>query len=174
MHRNTYIVVILLAVFAALVVGVNLGKRQIAQPSPTTQKLVPTTARNIPTPPAGVSPTPTLVTFTSTSCGIAFSYSQTLTKLDTEGGIMIIDTKTPAQSVAVVCQKDIPRPALTDDRIETVKLGSVSAHLYHDTSAKDGTPVDKLIFTHPTKRIDIYVSGLGEVFNQISSSLIIK
>jgi hypothetical protein len=166
MARNTFILVIILAIFAALIVGVNIG-RKVQNPPP---KII---TNNLPT------PTPTIkinvINYTNTTCGISFSYPDTLTKMDSaDGNAMFIDSKNTINSVALACQKDIPRPPLTADKIEKITIGSVSASLYHDASAKDGTPNDKLIFTHPNTKKDVYIAGYGDPLKIIISSIIIK
>ena len=168
MPKNTRNLIIFLTVFAALVVGVNFGRMMFPKSNPPVNNPVAN-----PTP--RVTPKPELLRYESFVCGITFQYPKTLTKLDIEtGGAMLVDGKNPPNSVAVACQKDIPRPALAADKIENLTIGSASAKLYHDVSAKDGTPVDKLIFTQPAKKIDVYVSGYGENFTTVISSLNLK
>ena len=155
MHRNTYLLVVFLAVFAALVVGVNLGKR--LQPTP----LAPTSA---PT----ATPTAVDSLLQYSGCGISLQYPTTLTLMDSaSGSALFVDKANTDQSVVVTCQKDIPRPALTTDNIETIVISSVSAKLYHDASPKDGSAIDELIFRHPKTGLDVFIAGFGETFNSI-------
>ena len=89
---------------------------------------------------------------------------------------MFIDSQNASNSVALACQEEIPRPPLTLENIEEVTListsgASISGSLYHDASAKDGAPVDELIFTHPTTGLDVFLAGFGATFQQILSSL---
>jgi hypothetical protein len=59
--------------------------------------------------------------------------------------------------------------------MEVVKIGSTSATLFHDASQKDGTPVDKLIFTLPSLPLmDVYVAGFGDTFNALIKTITIK
>lgn len=155
MARNTFLFLCILAIVAALVVGVNIGRSSSVSQAPT------------PTP----LPTPAVKTYTSDTCGITFSYPDKLSKLDTQGAVVFVDSTDTNKSVAVVCQKDIPRPPLADDKMENIAIGSVKATIYHDASAKDGTPMDKLIFTHPKNKLDIYVSGYGDSFTTVVTSL---
>jgi hypothetical protein len=167
MPKNTFLLIALLAIFAALVVGVNIGKRFNAVPETTQQ--VPSI-----TPSPTVTPTPKAETLFE-GCGITLTYPPTFTKLDIEtGGAMLVDSKDTKQSIAIACQKDIPRPALPADKIQTAKIGSMSASLYHDTSAKDGTSVDKFIFRHPKTGLDVYVSGFGDNYISILSTLTLQ
>jgi hypothetical protein len=164
MHRNTLLLTILLAVVAATLIGFNVGRR-LASPS------------------TSVTPTPTpasetaLLTFTSEPCGITFAYPSRLEKLDgASGSAVFTDPSDETNGVVVTCQADIPRPPIVAERIEKVALttadgATFSANLYHDATPKDGTPIDELIFTHPTTGLDVYLAGIGEVFNQILGTL---
>jgi hypothetical protein len=166
MPKNTFILIAVLAVFAALVVGVNIG-RSIGITDETVQQISQTT------PSPSVTPTPELSRFMG--CGITLSYPKTLTKLDIEtGGAMLINSKDTKQSIAIACQKDIPRPALVAEKIESTKIGSVSATLYHDASEKDGTPIDKFILRHPKTGQDVYVSGFGVTYNEVLSTIALQ
>lgn len=162
MHRNTYLVITFLAVFAALVVGVNLGKRLSAVPAPT------------PSPAPAVSLAPTTEVYTNEACGFSFAYPTTLTPTATATeSALFIHATDKDQSVVVACQAEIPRPPLTADRIENLVIyneaqtASMSARLYHDSSAQDGTPIDELIFRNPKVGMDIFIAGFGETFNTI-------
>ncbi|OGG11805.1 hypothetical protein A2Z00_01935 [Candidatus Gottesmanbacteria bacterium RBG_13_45_10] len=176
MHRNTYIVVILLAVFAALVVGVNLGKR-FSSPAPSSETPTPvvTTQAN-PTPTA--TPAATLVPYTNQTCAITFQYPSSLGIINpATSAAVLTDPANGGNTLAIACQKDIPRIPLPEEKIETriipnsTNASSVSAKLYHSASAKDGLPMDALIFRNPKIRMDIFISGFGDSFNQIIRSL---
>jgi hypothetical protein len=162
MHRNTYLLVIFLAVFAALVVGVNIGRhftRQTNSPPLATPTAIPTP--------------PLLLSYTNTVCGFSLNYPATLTMMgNTTSSAILTNTKDTTQSVAIACQKDIPRPALNPANIETMLIQTpegttVSAHLYHDSSAKDGSPINELIFRNPKNGIDIFIAGIGDTYNQL-------
>lgn len=153
MHRNTLLLLIFLGIFAAIVTGVNIGKKPIASQTPEQKTPQPSPVSNL---------------LSTTSCGISFLYPNTFSKVDIEtGGTTIINPEKPGESVVVVCQKDIPRIPLPKEKMEERSVGSVSATLYHDTSAKDGTPVDKLIFTHPKTQKDVFVAGIGPIFDAL-------
>ncbi|MCX6793634.1 MAG: hypothetical protein NTY06_00845 [Candidatus Gottesmanbacteria bacterium] len=169
MHRNTYLLVSILAVCAALLVGVNIGKRLTKQkPSPTPN-------------PVTVNPTPTpgevVQTYTDTYCGFSLNYPTGFTVLENASGSAILNnTSDKTQSITLTCQKAIPKPALTADKIETLTIpktggASVSAKLYHDSSAKDGTPMDIVIFRHPTNGMDSFIAGYGNAFNAAIKTL---
>lgn len=160
MHRNTYLLVIVLAVFAALLVGVNIGKRL--------QKQLP--APPVPTP----TPSITIQTYVDTYCGFSLSYPSDYTVLENASGSAILNNPADKmQSITMTCQKAIPRPALTADKIESFPIpeGSISATLYHDSSAKDGTPIDALIFRHPTNGMDCFIAGYGSAFDAAIKTL---
>jgi len=167
MHRNTYLLVIFLAVFAALVVGVNIGRqltstRQTASDAPLSPTPLPTLAP---------------VLYTNSVCGFTLSYPAALTMIGnaTESAILT-NTKDTTQSVIIACQKDIPRPALMPTRVETLLIANphgatISAKLYHDSSAKDGSPIDELIFRNPKNGIDIFVAGIGDTYQQVIQTI---
>lgn len=166
MHKNILLIVILLAIVAALVIGVNIGKNvpqdaAIIQPATT---ITPTTQ-------------PKLISYTNPVCGISLSIPDNLEKLESStSGVMFINTVNTGQSIVIACQPEIPRVPLPPEKIETVQLiatdgGTFAATLYHDASPSDGTPIDKLIFTHPTKNIDVFIAGLGDVFTSVLRSV---
>lgn len=166
MHRNTYLLVIILAICAALLVGVNMGKRM-------TKPASPTAALPTPTPTPGTS----MQTYMDTYCGFSLSYPAGYTVLgDASGSAILNNTADKTQSITLTCQKTIPRPALPADKIETLTIPSVSgaslsATLYHDNSSKDGTPIDVVIFKHPTNGMDGFIAGHGNTFNSAIKTL---
>jgi len=181
MHRNTYLLIVVLAIIAALVVGINLGKK--FQKTDTT--IVPTVTV-IPTEPsvevtpeiAGASGIPktssvpnTIVT--NTPCGFSFSYpANNFSILDDKAGSMQLTNKTNKEDVIIMtCQAEIPRPALPQDKIEKMTISGMSVNLYHDSSEKDGSKLDAIIFTHPTKKTDVFISGYGSSFNALISTV---
>lgn len=165
MHRNTYLVVSILGIFAALVVGVNIGKSMKPQESQPTLTPTPTV------------PTETVLkTYTNAYCGFSIDLPTTLTVMDNASGSAIFNNPSDAtQSIAMTCQKEIPRPPLTQDKIDRLSLvtpagSTVSATLYHDQD-KDGSPVNSLIFTHPINTMDIFIAGYGETFDAAIKSI---
>lgn len=169
MHKNTLLLIAILAVIAALLVGISVGRAltqsQTVEPSPTA-------------PPAGGTLTPTPTRLVGTTCGVTFEYPNTHQAMESTGsGVILTNIQNPENSIIIVCQEQIPRVPLTPDRIETVVLtaatgsASVSANLYHDASPKDGTLIDKLIFTHPKTGQDVFIAGFGPVFQQLLTSL---
>lgn len=167
MHRNTLILVFSLALLAAVVAAVNVYRFFHPFRSDTT----PVVASATPTP--ILSPIPMLAEYKNAMCGITLSHPTSLTVLDDASGSAVLTDEKTKTAIIVTCQKDIPRPPLPEDKIETVKVASITAKLYHDASAKDGTPIDKLIFRHPKKHIDVFIAGLGDTFKQIIATVTI-
>lgn len=158
----------MLAVIAALLIGFNLGRSFPKQDAVITQ----------PSPTPFISPTPTLAYLSATTCGIAFHYPNSLTPIESSGsGTIFASENDPEATVLVICQADIPRVPLTPDKMEvrTIRAATgsatVSATLYHDASAQDGTPIDKLIFTHPKTGLDVLIGGIGPIFQQFIASI---
>lgn len=162
MHRNTFFLVIILAIFAALVLGFNAGKNWQKTPA----KAEPT-----PIPTMQIS---TVTNYQNSFCGVTLDYPKELTILEATAGAIFNNPIEASQSVIIACQKQIPRPPLPANKIETFNIGTVSAKLYHDSSLKDGAAIDELIFTHPTNGMDIFVAGLGATFEKIIKTIEIK
>ncbi|HUD19920.1 MAG TPA: hypothetical protein VMR81_05765 [Patescibacteria group bacterium] len=169
MHRNTYFVVTFLAVFAALVVGVNIGKKFTGQNAPPIQPS-PTASPTLASIP--------LSTYTNSECGATLEFPSTLTKLeDGSGSAVLVNQTDTKQSILITCQDSIPRPPLDSNKIVqafvpySTGTGSVAATLYHDSSAKDGTPVDDFIVRIPKTTLDFYLSGFGTAFDDVVKSI---
>lgn len=110
----------------------------------------------------------------NTYCGFSFAYPANYTVLENASGSAILNNAADkTQSITLTCQKEIPRPALSEDKIESFPIpeGSISATLYHETSPKDGTPIDAVIFRHPTNGMDGFVAGYGDAFNAAIKTL---
>ncbi len=163
MQRNTLIFIAILAIIAALIVGVNIGK---------SMRITPDLQKSI-----ALSPTPTppitLITYTSDLCGISLQHPSNLQRLEsTTSGTILTDTDKQEDSIIIICQKDIPRVPLEADQMEKLTIVSasgsatLSATLYHDASEKDGTKIDKLIFYNKFKNLDVFIAGFGTVFDQ--------
>lgn len=166
MHRNTLLTVSILAVIAALLVGIRIGMsvQTSTHSAPVTQIISPT---------AKPTPLPVYATYTDKACDLSVQYPSNLQILEsTTSGTILADQDDVNGSIVIVCQQDIPRVPLPPEKIESLVLtatnsASVSAILYHDASPKDGTPIDKLIFTHPRTGVDVLIAGYGTVFNSI-------
>lgn len=165
MHRNTLLVTAILAVIAALLIGISIG-RSLNRPG-VSQSPTPT-----------LSPSPTLAYLSASACGVSFTYPNFLKGMESStSGAILVNTTNPNDSIVIVCQENIPRVPLPPEKIETIALtgtASVSAKLYHDASAKNGAPIDKLIFTHPKTKLDVFIAGYGPVFRELITSLTVE
>ncbi len=167
MHRNTYLLLILLTIFAAIVAGVNIAKPQSGEPN---QINLPETAQPTPT------PRPTV--YNLGSCGISLIVPPNYTTIDGPESTVVLTGPSAGDTIIVTCQKNIPRPPLPAAKIERLVFdiaeppgASITATLYHDVSSRDATPVDKLIFRNPKNGLDIFVSGTGEGFQSLIRNL---
>lgn len=167
MYRNTYILVSVLAVIAALLIGVNIG-RQFWEPQ-TVQPQATPTSTIFPSP--SVATTSAMKTYRNEFCNVSFDYPVRLTVLENASGSAAFTGASAEEGVLLTCQKSIPRPALDEDRIEDVRIGSVAAKLYHTQSASDGSAIDSLIFRHPATRLDVFLAGTGELFRTLITTL---
>jgi hypothetical protein len=169
MHRNTYLLVLALGIFAALVAGVNIGRSLTGTPVVPPQVKPKTTPATAPVTDAHI--------YTNYPCGFSVTYPPVYSPFeDATGSAMLLD-EASKKSIVMTCQKNIPRPALPKQFIETMELhnssGSttVSATLYHDRSAKDGTPQDSLFYRNPAIGKDIYIAGFGDEFTAMLKTL---
>lgn len=168
MHRNTYLVVSGLAVIAALVVGVNMG-RKFALPVPA----LPTSPTVTPSLAQSKAVAATTKPYRNAICKVAFDYPGTLTVLENASGSAAFSGSGGDDGILLTCQKDIPRPAMTQENTEDIRIGSVSAKLYHTQEASDGAAIDSLIFRHPATRLDVFLAGTGEAFRKLITTLTI-
>jgi len=186
MLKNTYYLILFLSILAALVVGLNIGKKMQGQTSDTStvhdlpSTISPTPSLSTGTPTSSPSSSATKPTasnsgtlqkttlYTNTECAVSLSYPDTVTLSESSTktlGAVFTHKTNPKDVIVLTCQKEIPRPPLTAENIEEFKVGTLSGKLYHDGSAKDGTRMDALIFTHPKTGLDVFIGGFGEVFN---------
>lgn len=161
MPRNTLLVVIVLGLAVVVIAGAQLTKPQTGpvknQPNANRDSTASQTNKE---------------TYTDVACGIELEHPPSLTYLEGPTGSVVFTNKdSRTNAIIVTCQKDIPRPAIAEDKTEKLTSGSVSATLYHDASAKDGTPIDKLIFTNPVNGLDIFISGYGDDFQQLIGNI---
>lgn len=175
MPRNTFIFLCMLSIVAALVVGVNVN-RFIHPESPQVAQLPS------PTP----SPTPSLeertTLYKSKDCNVSFSYPATLTEIqEATNSAILLNPDDKTMSLLIACQKDIPKPPLAAGKIENIKIASNSAapngyaaKRYHDSSQKDGTPIDTLIFTHPTSKMDVFIATVGFPLDELLTTLTLE
>lgn len=166
MHRNTFVFVIFLAIFAALVAGVNIGKSMTSEYNDL--------AKN------SISPSPTPSTTVSATqahkyihkeCGVQLHYPANFT-LNEEASASAVFVRSDAKDyIILTCQKDIPRPPIPKGSIDTIqvtndtKTATVSAKLYHDTALEDGSKMDVFIYFNPRVQKDVFIAGYGADYN---------
>lgn len=168
MHRNTYLLVSSLAVIAALLVGVNIGR----QFSPTETSQTQTSSTPSPSSTALLEATTSVTKqYRNAFCKVAFDYPSSFTVLESASGSAAFTGPAASDGILLTCQKDIPRPAIAQENIEDIRIGSVAAKLYRTQSEKDGTSIDSLIFRHPATRLDVFLAGTGEVFQNLLKTL---
>ena len=165
MHRNTFLLVTVLAIIASLLVGFNVGKKF----SPQTQQRTDQPRADI-----SIDPTPTNVPiqttpYTNKYCKISLSYPETM--IVTEPATGSAKFATENDTVILVCQYDIPGIAVEDNKMETITISSTSGTLYHTATPKDGTAIDVFKITHPKTGMDVLISGIGSSFDAIIASL---
>src|SRR5258708_18166324 len=101
MHRNTAVLIIFLGIFAAIVVGVNLGHSSSKPPLASAQP----TPTLLPTP----SPIPHL-TYTNDDCGISLEYPPNYTKVTLEtGATTFLNPLSPIDATTIQCQANLPK-----------------------------------------------------------------
>lgn len=146
-----------------LVAGVALGFGGRRLLTPTQLPLIspPPLTRASPAPLAGS-------TYQNEPCQFTVDYPGGWTLSPDATGTTI--TSQAGEEVNIACQSDIPRPPLTPDKIEAIVVDGVNAELYHDVSARDGSPVDKVIGDIPGSDLDFYLAGYGEAFDNLVSS----
>ncbi len=164
MHRNTVFFIGFLAVLAAVLVGINIGRR-IPQVSPT---LIPPSPISSP---ASLQPVVSLSNQADSRleiCGLSFSYEPGFTLKQSSNAAELAGSN---ETIRVVCTAEIPRPPLPPEKMEEITLDGVKTTLYHDASAKDGTPLDAVIFKHPKKDLDVGIFGFGGGFKKLVQTI---
>lgn len=160
MHRNTTILTILLLLIAALLAGVKMRVWTSPKPtpSPSPQSIV------LP------SPIPSPVAFLNTDCGIVFKYPA---DFKMEEASMSGRLSRGNEAIDFICGANLPKPLVSDDKIEEASVAGQKATLFHDTSTADGSPLDVYTFVHPQKKIDVTLIGYGDTFNSFIKELTI-
>lgn len=164
MHRNTKVFIAVLAALAIFLAFVRTHP-----PADPLSRMTPVTL-----PPTPTVVRPATIDYVSDYCGIAVTRPLSVSVKELSSGSAVFTTKESSTASVLACEKQIPRPALVQSKIETVAIGSVSAKLYHDASSKDGTPVDILMFRHPDTGMDVLFSGFGPVYRAMLSTLTIR
>lgn len=165
MHRNTLLLVSGLAVIAALLIGLDIGRGlNSSQTSATPTPVV----------------SPTISYISGTTCDTTFEYPNNLRLMESSGsGTVLINMTKPDESIIVICQKNIPETPGNDAQTMTITgssddAASTTATLYEDATTSGGVAIEKLLFTHPGTKLDVLIAGSGEAFKHLISSLKIK
>jgi len=178
MPKNTLIVIIFLSLLAALLLGINIGKRlAVSQyltqfaPSPTSLQPSPTDTPT-PIPQSGLPAQTGTSAYTDKSCGFTISYTGSYLeqKNENSASTIITDPDNPNATIVSTCQEEIPKPPLPPEKIISLTLDGVPAKLYHDASSRDGSPRDEVIVRHPTLNHEIIIAGFGPTFNDAVAS----
>lgn len=163
MPRNTFILVSLLAIVAALIVGVNTGR---SFNNTSSSGITPS-----PLPTGAAKPGIPYISYRNTTCGISFSVPEDYRTLESSGGsTLFINKENPTQSVTLLCQKPLPAASIASGSASPVTIGTVSAILSTGMSGK-GSPVESLDVTHPGKNIDIRITAPSAIFKEILKSV---
>src|SRR3989338_1170829 len=172
MAKGTILFLFLLAIIATLLFGINIGKKinlnqPPSVPSPTLTSIKPTLIPTIPVASNSATTVGNTTTYINNNCGYQISYPAAWTRLESDPrSVALENPATSSGKLAIVCQEEIPRVPLPEEKIEDIKLGTISAKLYHDSSQKDGTPIDKVIATIPGKNLDRSEEHTSELQSQ--------
>jgi hypothetical protein len=166
MARTTALVIIILAVVAALVTGIQIGRRVdgggllAESPIPTTQPLAFTS-------PSPINQTQSL---NHQDCGVQFEYPSSYKMTESSNSAILINSAT-TDRITLACSTEIPIPPLPPEKIEEATVAGQIATIYHDASAQNGSPVDVVILSHPVNGLTVAMLGFGEIFEQIVASV---
>lgn len=159
MHRNTYLLVSVLAAIAALIMGVHIGRSSMRSeerahvPSPT-----PLAAA------VSAAPKP----YRNDFCRVTFEYPEGMSILENASGSAVFTGPGANDRMILICQRDIPKPASLGEDSESIRIGSVAATLYRSApSAQEGAALDTLIVRHPGTRLDVFLAGTSAVIRSI-------
>lgn len=175
MQRNTLLFTIFLAIFAAIVVGVNLGHMIASNSPPTTNNSQLTTHNSQPI----LTPTPTpipLLTFTIDVCGVSLSYPSSYTKLSLDNNTTtFLNPLAPVEATTIQCQSFLPKVTPKGATATNFSIGSVSGTLYIPPAATDSAQdKEKLYLRNTAKKKDILISGSGDTFENLLKTLTIQ
>lgn len=187
MAKGTIFTLFILAIITSVLIGINIGKN-INTKSDIDKKLSNNT---ILSPTLSPSPIPTLIpsrpalgssssdisqsnpisTYTDKKCGftISFPTAYLSQKTNNDQSVIFTDPNDPNKVIALVCANSIPRPPVSSDNIESIKVGGEAATLYHDKDSA-GNPRDEMIVKNPSTGLEIIIAGNGELFNQVINS----
>lgn len=156
MHRNTYLLVSVLAVVAALVIGVNVGRNVTNSDTDNRVEQVPSVTQA----PLEAS----TMRYQNAFCKVEFDYPASLAVFESASGSAAFTGANAGEGILLTCQQNIPRPDVGEENTEEVRIGSVAATLYRDS-------VDSLIFRHPATKLDVFIASAPQMLQKIIETL---
>jgi len=180
MHKNTLVLIAVLASLASLLFGVSIGKKlerkQVSNLTnlPTSNIITPTSQFTFPTSISTSTEASQVVgisSYTDDRCGFSLTYPSSFSVTKTAGnkGVIIADVANPNSVIAATCDTKLPRPPVSENKIEETSLDGIVATLYHDQSP-DGSSRDEVIVKHPRNGLEIILAGFGPDFQNALSS----
>ncbi len=164
MHRNTFFFILFLAVFAAIVAGINITR--YVSPQTTTE---PTQTASQITP--ALTPQKQTQWVTKETCDISFSHPAIFQSIDIgTGGITLVNTNNENEFLIILCQ-NTPPVNKNMNATEKKQIGTVSAQLYAEQQENQRKT---LVFQHPSSKKYLYISGTIESFDEVLMSIQIK
>jgi hypothetical protein len=165
MPRNTFILVLLLAFIAGIVVIVNI----FIKPS---LRIVDTQST---TPTPSVVPTPILVFYENEPCRFSFQYPDTFSAVDLEagGGAVFISKTNEEEKLTFFCQENLPEPKEMEGAQEYT-VGTISALLKQSEATSTAEIVERLYFEVPGTENAVLLSGTPTIFRQVLTSLYLR
>ena len=163
MSRNTFILILILAVLAGLLIAFNIRKSVYPDEFAS---IMPTST---------MTPTPTStqpLTYQNVYCGIALTYPSSLALQEgATGSATFIDAFNDQNTVYLACQKKIPTVSITPDKIENATVAGLPAKFYHGSFGQNDTPLTIAIFHNTKTNVDILISGAADTFTAIVKSI---
>ncbi len=162
MHRNSAIIIAILAILAAFLIGVNINRRLHPEENSPQPSAISYQTPN----PSPSSANFELRTSNLAYCGLSFAYPGSFTITSASDSAQLINNETSEQ-ISIGCAQEIPQIPLPEDKIEDATISGQPAKLYHDASAKDGSPKDVVIFTNPQNQLQVALFGYGKNFEEL-------
>jgi hypothetical protein len=165
MYKNTALLIAFLAVIAGILVGYRMGVKTRPTEIAVESILYPS-ASPIPTPTSA-----SVINYTSPDCRINLSYSSDFDISEASSSAVFINKSNETDTIRLICGIEFPKPPLAKDRINEATVGGQLATVYHDASAKDGTPLDVYVMIHPLHQFEIALFGYGAHFEAVLQTL---
>lgn len=163
--RSTFIVVVFLAVFAAVVAGVNIARIFSPPPLPPENTVTPTLPVLQPT----GKPEPDSLLFSDDYCQVSFAYPAGLTERRIASGTAILlDAQNDGDAVLVTCNPSLTPPDLPPIGEITVSGQAVSVY---DTEASGSAAIRTLFFRHPETDLNTEIIFPPTLYDLVTGSL---